>query len=108
MSARRGDLTGASRDENLAAVRMAKGETGISDNLRTELKIMAEIIDSSLQPQRGEGAWIAYEEARYFGGDSSFQYVPGYGVLFRKSARLNLASRVVAEIAPTPALSPKL
>ena len=99
VSARRGQLTGASRDENLAAVQMTKGETGVSDTLRTELKIMAEIIDGSLQAERAGDVWIAYpDEARHFGGESSYQYVPGYGVLFNKSARLDLASRVLRDV----------
>ena len=101
VSARRGDLTGVSRDENLAAVRLSKGETGVSGALRTELKIMAEIIDSSLQVGQTDEVWIAYDEARYFGGDSSYQYVPGYGVLFHKAARLNLATQFVTDVAPS-------
>ena len=98
LSARRGDLTGASRGENLSAVRMEEGETGVSDTLRTELKIMAEIIDSSLGDAGTNEIWTVYAgEARYFGGDSSYQYVPGYGVLFRKAARLNVVTRVIRE-----------
>jgi hypothetical protein len=102
VSARRGDLSGASRDQNLAAVRMAKGETDVSGTLRTELKIMAEIIDSSLQVQRAGEARVVYAgEAQFFGGDSGYQYVPGYGVLFRKAARLNLATRMIQAVAPS-------
>jgi hypothetical protein len=103
VSARRGELVGASRDQNLAAVMLTKGETEVSATLRTELKIMAEIIDSSLQVQRaGEPARVEYVElARYSGGDSGYQYVPGYGVLFRKSARLNLATRMIRAVAPS-------
>jgi hypothetical protein len=102
VSARRGQLTGASRDENLAAVQLAKGETGVSGTLRTELKIMAEIIDSSLQVERTDDAWIAYsDQVRRYGGDSSYQYVPGYGVLFHKAARLNLATQVIRQVAPS-------
>lgn len=100
VSARRGRLTGASRDENLAAVQLAKGETGVSGTLRTELKIMAEIIDSSLQVERTDDVWFAYSgQLRRYGGDSSYQYVPGYGVLFHKTARLNLATEVVRRVA---------
>ncbi len=99
-SVRRGQLTGASRDENLAAVRMATGETGVSGILRTELKIMAEIIDSSLQLEHTVDVLYYAAQVRYFGGDSSYQYVPGYGVLFRKGARLNLATQVLRQWAP--------
>lgn len=99
-SVRRGQLTGASRDENLAAVRMATGETGVSGILRTELKIMAEIIDSSLQLEHPVNVLDYAAQVRYFGGDSSYQYVPGYGVLFRKGARLNLATQVLRQWAP--------
>jgi hypothetical protein len=98
VSTRRGLLTGASRDENLAAVDLARGDTGVSDTLRTELKIMAEIIDSSLQVEGTGDTWayaMDFEKMRYFGGDSSFQYVPGYGVLFRKGARLNMATQLI-------------
>jgi len=98
----RGDLVGASRDENLAAVRMAKGETGVSDTLRTELKILAEIIESSLQGDRGGDVWTEYASlTRYVGNASPYQYVPGYGALFRKSARLNIATRVVQRVSPS-------
>lgn len=96
VTARRGELTGVNRDRNLEVVQMARGEPGISDTLRTELKIMAEIIDGSLQVEGTGGVWAPSGElVRYFGGDSSYQRVPGYGVLFRKSARLNLATRVI-------------
>lgn len=100
VSARRGALTGASREDNIAAVQMAMGESGISPTQRTELKIMAEIIDSSLQVTGGDDVVVAFggDRVRYFGGDSSFQYVPGYGVLFRKSARLNLATQMVQRL----------
>ncbi len=94
LSVRRGELTGASRDDNLAAVRMARGGSGISDVQRTELKIMAEIIASSLQgAQSDDTHWVSYGS-----DDSSFQYVPGYGVLFRKGARLNIASQVIRSL----------
>ncbi len=103
VSTRRGQLTGASRDENLAAVQMSKGETGVSDTLRTELKIMAEIIDSSLQVEGTGDTWayaVVFDEARYFGGHSSYQYVPGYGALFRKGARLNMATQMIRRLNP--------
>jgi len=73
VSTRRGQLTGASRDENLAAVQMARGETGYA---------------------------VGLDEARYFGGDSSYQYVPGYGALFRKGARLNMATQMIRRLNP--------
>lgn len=102
VTARRGQLTGASRDENLAAVQLAKGETGVSGTLRMELKIMAEIIDSSLQVDRTDDLWSAYSrQGVRYGGDSSYQYVPGYGVLFHKAARLNLATQLVRQVAPS-------
>jgi len=100
VTARRGQLTGASPDDNMSAVEMSKGGAGVSESLRTELKIMAEIIDGSLQGDTADNTWsYTTESARYFGGDSSYQYVPGYGVLFRKTARLNFATQVVAAIA---------
>jgi hypothetical protein len=98
VSTRRGQLTGASRAENLAAVQMSRGTTGVSDTLRTELKIMSEIIDSSLEVEGTGDTWtyaVGLGEARYFSGDSSYQYVPGYGVLFRKGARLNIATGLI-------------
>jgi hypothetical protein len=100
VSARRGELEGASREANLAAVRMSMGESGVSATLRTELKIREEIIDSSLQHDPGTNeVWIAFgAENRYFGGSSSYQYVPGYGVIFRKSARLNMATQVIRDV----------
>ena len=103
VSTRRGQLTGASRDENLVAVQMSKGETGVTDTLRTELKIMAEIIDSSLQVEGRGDTWayaVDFDEVRYFGGDSSYQYVPGYGALFRKGARLNMATQMIRRLNP--------
>lgn len=98
VSTRRGQLTGASRDENLAAVRVTKGETGVSNTLRTELKIMSEIIDSSLEVEGAGENWAFggdFGVARYYGEDSSYQYVPDYGVLFRKGARLNIATELI-------------
>ena len=99
-SARRGELTGASREENLAAVQMAKGETGVSGILRTELKMMAEIIGSSLQGAESGTTWVYSGRVRYLGGESSYQYVPGYGVLFRNDARLNMATQVIRQVNP--------
>ena len=102
VTARRGQLTGTNRDENLAAVQMNKGQAEVSGNMGMELKIMAEIIDTSLQAEGSDEVWFAtYDQARYLRGDSSYQYVPGYGVLFRKSARLNLAYQVVSDVAPS-------
>lgn len=102
LTARRGDLSGASREQNLSAVQMAIGGPGVSDSLQTELRIMEEIIDSSQQTARSDEVWVAYSGQRsgLFGRSSSYQYVPGYGVLYRKSARLNVASNIVAQVAP--------
>lgn len=101
-TARRGDLSGVGREENLDAVRLARGEAEITEQMRTELKIMSAIVDSSLQDAVEHEAAVVYSgRAWRFDGGDSFQYVPGYGVLFRKPARLNLATRVVQSVSPS-------
>lgn len=102
VSARRSDLTGAGQEQNLAAVQLARGEAGISEGLRTELKIMSAILDSSTPGEdTSELPQVVYSgRFEYLDGNPPYQYVPGYGVLFRKAARLNLATRLIREVVP--------
>lgn len=100
VTARRGDLQGVGREANLSDVQLVWGNAEVSDALRTELKIMAAIIDGSLESSpSGEFALVA-RRGWSSGNDDGFQFVPRYGVLFRRSARLNLATRLIQDVSP--------
>jgi hypothetical protein len=95
-------LQGSNLATNRGAIQVSAGETGMSERLRTQLRIMSGIIDTSLRPgapaENVQGdAWSVY-----FGGSAEPQYVPGYGVIFRKNGRMNTARAFVSM--PTAAL----
>jgi hypothetical protein len=95
-------LQGTNLATNRSAIQVSAGETGMSERLRTQLRIMSGIIDTSLRPgapaENVQGdAWSVY-----FGGSAEPQYVPGYGVIFRKNGRMNTARAFVSM--PTAAL----
>jgi hypothetical protein len=84
-------LHGSNVEANRAAIRISEGQTGVSERMRTQLEIMGGIIDTSLRPDETEGALYVSGMGTYFGGSAEAQYVPGYGVIFRKSARMSTA-----------------
>jgi hypothetical protein len=88
-------LKGTDMGANTAAIRISTGQSGTSGQLRTQLKIMSQIIDTALRGDGGDGDMYVLSNA-YFGGSAEPQYVPGYGVIFRKNARLNTSRTFVA------------
>lgn len=88
-------LHGTDVNANRAAVHVSVGQAGMSESLHTQLKIMSQIIDTSLNPDHSDRDFYAQAWSTYYGGRADPQYVPGYGVIFRKTARLNTARTFV-------------
>jgi hypothetical protein len=82
-------LHGSNVEANRAAIRISEGQAGVSERMHTQLEIMSGIIDTSLNPGHAEGALYVSDLGTYFGGSAEAQYVPGYGVIFRKHARMS-------------------
>ncbi len=65
---------------------------------------MSEIIDASFEEDTGSSQpYIIAGSGYYFGGEAGTQYIPGYGVIFTKNARMNLVT-VLDEAVPIPAV----
>ncbi len=101
MTVKAGALHGSNLDANRSAIQISRGQGDMSARLSTQLKIMSQIIDTSLRPDASDQGVMGGVWSTYFGGTAQTQYVPGYGVIFRKSARLNTA-RAFASFAPMP------
>jgi len=84
-------LHGSNVEANRDAIQISEGQAGVSERMHTQLEIMSGIIDTSLRPDETQGALYVSGMGTYFGGSAEAQYVPGYGVIFRKSARMNTA-----------------
>ncbi len=94
MTAKADALHGSSVAANRSAIQVANGQSGMSDHLRTQLEIMSRIIDTALQPRSSGLFSMTDDQPVYLGGEAEPEYVPGYGVIFRKNARLNTALTV--------------
>lgn len=81
-------LHGSDVESNRNAIEVSTGQSGMSERLRTQLRIMSQIIDTSLRSSSSEGEVYVLSDT-YFGGSADPQYVPGYGVIFRKNARMS-------------------
>ena len=98
MTAKADALRGSDVKANRSAIQISSGQGGVSERLRTQLKIMSEIIDTSLHPTDSSRQLYAAVSGTYFGGSAEAQYVPGYGVVFRKTARMNTARTFVTDL----------
>jgi len=97
MTVRADALHGSDVEANRGAIQISEGQAGVSERMRTQLEIMSQIIDTSLRSGDVEGTLYVSDFGTYFGGSAEAQYVPGYGVIFRKNARMN-ATRVYAGV----------
>ncbi len=102
MTVRADALRGSNVETNRGAIRVSQGQADVSERMRTQLKIMSQIIDTALRTgDRDEHLYVA-NLGTYFGGSADAQHVPGYGVIFRKNARMNtaraFATRALAEV----------
>lgn len=91
MTVRADALQGSDLEANRAAIRVSSGQSGVSSRLRSQLTIMSQIIDTSLRSDVALGGLYADAWSAYVGGTADAQYVPGYGVIFRKTARMSTA-----------------
>jgi hypothetical protein len=89
-------LQGSNLAANRGAIQVSAGQSGMSDRLRTQLRIMSGIIDTSLRSSAPSDDLYADSWSVYFGGSAEPQYVPGYGVIFRKNGRMNTARAFVS------------
>jgi hypothetical protein len=88
-------LRGSDVEANRGAIRISTGQGDTSERMRTQLKIMSQIIDTSLRFEAGDPTQRLLAST-YYGGSIEPQYVPGYGVIFRKNARMSTARVFVA------------
>jgi hypothetical protein len=99
------DAQGADRVR--AAIKVSRGGTETSDALKSQINIMSEIIDAAFEADEevvGEvSAGRGFNLARTYNtwnirGSADAQYIPGYGVIFRKSARQSLSRLAISEV----------
>ncbi len=91
MTVRADALRGPDVAANRGAIQVSEGHAGVSDRMQNQLTIMSQIIDTSLRPGDREGALYASNLGTYFGGSAGALHVAGYGVIFRKTARMSTA-----------------
>jgi hypothetical protein len=84
-------LHGTDVEANRGAIQISRGQGGMPPSLQKQIQIMSGIIDTSLHPGDSDRSIYVSDFGTYFGGRAEPQYVPGYGVFFRKTARLSTA-----------------
>jgi hypothetical protein len=106
LSVRRSALQGPQNAaRTLAAIRVTKGDADVNPRLKRQVEIMTGILDTSFEgPEAFTSYIIAGSTSQiYTGGSGRSQYVPGYGVIFRKNARMNIMLNVLVPTPPAPA-----
>ena len=91
LSIEQSDLGGpAGKEQALGAIKVSRGSENVNPALKNQITIMAEIIDAAFEAEE-ESRFPVYISAggAYYGGEARTQYIPGYGVIFRKNARMN-------------------
>jgi hypothetical protein len=101
MTVRADALRGSDVEANRGAIQVSEGQAGVSERMRTQLKIMSQIIDTSLRPGDTAANLHVSSFGAYFGGSAEAQHVPGYGVIFRKNGRMSTA-RAFASVPTAP------
>lgn len=90
LTVKRGELGGpAEKERALGAIRISRGSAETNPALKSQIRIMAEIIDAAFEYEEEEQHVFVIERGAYFGGAARTQYIPGYGVIFRKNARMS-------------------
>jgi len=104
LTVRKGEI--ASPDQfqrTLGAIRVGHASAG-SEKLQQQVRIMGEIIDTALEPEKTRAAAITLSATSWFGGEADPVYIEGYGVIFRKNAMMRqLTLELVAPPPPPPA-----
>jgi len=103
LSVDRGGLGGPDNlDTSLRAITVTRGSAESNPALKSQIRIMSEIIDAAFEEDTGSGQhYVIAGSGYYFGGASGTQYIPGYGIIFTKNARMNLVT-VLDESIPLP------
>jgi hypothetical protein len=91
MSVKANALHGTDVEANRGAIQVSRGQSGMSERLHTQLMIMSQIIDTSLRSESSGnvGSVVLRGWAASYLGRSDPQFVPGYGAIFRTTARLS-------------------
>ncbi len=91
LTVKRTELGGpAEKELALRAIRVSRGSAETNPALKSQIRIMAEIIDAAFEyEEEEEGHFLIIAGGAYFGGAARTQYIPGYGVIFRKNARIS-------------------
>jgi len=106
LSVRRNALQGPQNAaRTMAAIRVTRGDADVNPRLKRQVEIMTGILDTSFEgPDTFTSYVIAGSTSQiYTGGSGRSQYVPGYGVIFRKNARMNIMLNVLIPAPPAPA-----
>lgn len=83
-------LHGSNVEANRSEIQVSEGRASVSERMRGQLEIMSRIIDTSLRAgDAGGNLYVSTLGGTYFGGSAEVQHVLGYGVIFRKNARMN-------------------
>ncbi len=106
LSVERGSLSGPDqKDAALLAITVTRGSAESNPALKSQIRIMSEIIDAAFEEESGAGEYlgvVGLSRAYYFGGEARTQYIPGYGVIFTKSARMNIVTVLEEADVPEP------
>jgi len=102
LTVKRAELGGpAEKELALRAIRVSRGSAETNPALKSQIRIMAEIIDAAFEYEEEEQHIYVVAGGAYFGGAARTQYIPGYGVIFRKNARISPIS-FIGELATLP------
>ncbi len=106
LSVERGGLGGPDNlDASMRAITVTRGSAESNPALKSQIRIMSEIIDAAFEEDTGSSQhYVITGSGYYFGGESGTQYIPGYGVIFTKNARMNLVT-VLDESVPMPTVT---
>ena len=98
------------RDRILDAIRISRGGSGAGAALKSQMRIMSEIINAAFEEAyEGEvmptGAYVMTRRGSSLSlrRDTDYQYIQGYGVIFRRRARRTyIRTRAVADETAAP------
>ncbi|MFC1628713.1 hypothetical protein ACFL3H_06320 [Gemmatimonadota bacterium] len=102
LSVESGSLGGpGQKDAALRAITVTRGSAESNPALKSQIRIMSEIIDAAFEEGSSVNDYYAVAGRSYYvGGNAHTQYIPGYGIIFTKSARMNFMT--VLEAVPVP------
>jgi hypothetical protein len=103
LSIEQSELGGPDEKEGaLSAIKVSRGSENVNQVLKGQITIMAEIIDAAFEAEEeSQFHYYIAGTGTYFGGEARTQHIPGYGIIFRKNARMS-PFMVVPEVHDVP------